>query len=291
MRLDTPVGEISFQGALTPKTMITMPSGVQITLARWATLTNGECFEWLDEAQSQLAFKASLVKHLPGRHDQQSHAGGRGGASTIRVSGERNWSEKDEADAEAAYTEKYESGTPPDRRPDYVGYYAGDGYQTINPKLRGQDYRETIFSSEELDTQIEGIDRAIANSPDLVGDKNLYRIYDNDLLDRLEEGDTVVDAGFLSTTRVDITAPENRALRDGLGKISPSKDTVAVILPNPKGKGKGLLVDKYLKKNKQPTTPITDREKEVLLPRDTSLTFLGFQEKGEERIALFERAD
>lgn len=50
MRLDTPVGEISFQGALTPKTMITMPSGSQITLERWATLTNGECFVWLDEA-------------------------------------------------------------------------------------------------------------------------------------------------------------------------------------------------------------------------------------------------
>lgn len=244
------------------------------------------------EIGAEIAFKASLVKHLPGRHDQQSHAGGRGGASTIRVSGERNWSEKDEADADAVYAEKYDYDKVGESRPVWdVAYYAGDGYSTINPKLRGQDYRTTIFTPEELDRNIARIDEAIAGSPNLVGDKNLYRIYDNDLLDRLEEGDTVVDAGFLSTTRVNIAAPENRALRDGLGKISPSKDTVAVIMPNPKGKGKGLLVDKYMQKQKQAVTPIVAREKEVLLPRDTALTFLGFQEENGERLALFERAD
>ena len=239
----------------------------------------------------------TLVKHLPGRHDQQSHAGGRGGASTIQISGERNWSSKDEANAEAVYSEKYDYDKVGESRPVYdVNFYAGDGYMYINAKLRGRDdwwrgrgLDNTIFTDEQIDRNVARIDEAIAGAPNLVGDKNLYRIMDNEVLDKLNEGDQLIDKGFLSTTRVDITS--DKTLRDGLGKISSSADTVAVILPNRKGNGKGLLVDRYVKAQKQPMSGVAEKEKEVLLPRDTPLTFLGYQEKGSERVAIFERAD
>lgn len=50
MTIDTPVGKVSYQGDLNPETMISFKDGSKITLARWATLTNGACLEWLDNA-------------------------------------------------------------------------------------------------------------------------------------------------------------------------------------------------------------------------------------------------
>ena len=50
MTINTPVGKITYEGELTPETVITFKNGSKITLARWATLINCACFEWLDNA-------------------------------------------------------------------------------------------------------------------------------------------------------------------------------------------------------------------------------------------------
>lgn len=232
----------------------------------------------------------TLGKHLPGRHDQQTHAGGRGGVETLQIPESQNWTTEQEKTAEEKYEKEYapQQGLEPETVEAVKGY-AGNGYVAINGYLRGQEYPE-MYEEEMMDFMISDLDNAILDAPNLVGDTNLYRVFDNQVLENLQEGDTLIDKGFLSTTRIDITAGENSTTRLELGNISASHDTVAVILPNSKKNGVGLLVDQYLSAQGEIITPSAEREKEVLLPRETPLTFLGFAEGELERIAIFERA-
>jgi hypothetical protein len=77
-----------------------------------------------------------------------------------------------------------------------------------------------------------------------------------------------------------------------MGGISQTSDTVAVILPNASGTGKGLAVDIY-RTSVDDTSTISDTEKEVLLPRNTPLKFLGYKTDvgTEARVAVFQRMD
>ena len=84
-------------------------------------------------------------------------------------------------------------------------------------------------------------------------------------------GDSFIDKAFTSTTRIDIT--RNTDARDALGEIYDTPDTVAVILPSPSKRGKGFAVDLY-RTSVIDTSSVADREKEVLLPRNTVLKFL-----------------
>jgi hypothetical protein len=87
-----------------------------------------------------------------------------------------------------------------------------------------------------------------------------------------------------------LTASEST--RDWLGRIDSTPDTVAVILPNASKSGKGLALDIYKDLLGEPQGQ-SSREKEVLLPRNTPLKFIGYKTDvgSEARVAVFERAD
>jgi hypothetical protein len=147
--------------------------------------------------------------------------------------------------------------------------------------------------SEEAETSkrsIERLDAVIDKSPPTFGATNLYRVFADDVLANLEEGDILVDRGFMSTSRIDLTSSDST--RTHLGRIDDTPDTVAVILPNASKSGKGLAVDIYKELLGEPMGQ-SSREKEVLLPRGTPLRFLGYKTDvgSEARIAVFERAD
>jgi len=151
--------------------------------------------------------------------------------------------------------------------------------------------------SEEAETSkrsIERLDAVIDKSPPTFGATNLYRVFADDVLANLEEGDILVDRGFMSTSRIDLTSTTRlgESTRTHLGRIDDTPDTVAVILPNASKSGKGLAVDIYKELLGEPMGQ-SSREKEVLLPRGTPLRFLGYKTDvgSEARIAVFERAD
>lgn len=139
---------------------------------------------------------------------------------------------------------------------------------------------------------IEALDSLIDKSPTSFGDRTLYRVFSNGVLESLQEGDVVTDKGFLSTTRIDVTQEEQSSARTWMGSLSNTADTVGIILPNENKNGKGLAVDIY-RTVVDDTSSTSDTEKEILLPRNTPLKFLGYKTDvgTEARVALFQRMD
>ena len=236
-----------------------------------------------------------VLKH--GDHDQSSHG---------------NWAlgnfdeETDGADAQDSYFSRYGLKTDGTKEPVGVSreelssldFYTGDGYLNINSFFRqGQDKLDmkddVLFDRLTIDGK--NLDKLIDEAPEIFGDKNLFRVYSENVMSSIKEGDVVTDKGYLSTTRIDITNPSNRDDLEFLQVIQESKDVPAVILPSPSGKGKGLAVD-YLKNSVQDSPRVTNvatsnREKEVLLPRSTPLKFKGYKEVGDLKVAVFQRMD
>ena len=64
-------GVWSWEGELTPSTMLKLSDGREVSLGSIITLTNGDVLEWLDTQ--------TIEKHLQGQHDQSEH--GRKGGS------------------------------------------------------------------------------------------------------------------------------------------------------------------------------------------------------------------
>jgi hypothetical protein len=125
----------------------------------------------------------------------------------------------------------------------------------------------------------------------MFGNTTLFRVMDNLVLEKLSPGDAFQDKGFLSTTRVDLTRDTDT--RNEISEISKDRpNTVAVILPSPSKSGKGIAVDLY-KTSVDDTSPTSVREKEILLPRNTVLKFLGYRAGvgSEDKVAVFERID
>lgn len=60
-------GVWSWEGELTPATMLKLSDGREVSLGSIITLTNGDVLEWLDTQ--------TIEKHLQGQHDQSTHAG------------------------------------------------------------------------------------------------------------------------------------------------------------------------------------------------------------------------
>lgn len=146
--------------------------------------------------------------------------------------------------------------------------------------------------AQNTQKDVDALDTLIDKSPVLFGDKTLYRVFSDKALAGLNEGDVLRDKGFLSTTRIDVTQEGQSETRSWMGDISNTSDTVAVILPNESGTGKGLAVDIY-RTSVNDTSTVSDTEKEVLLPRNTPLKFLGYKTDvgNEARVAVFQRVD
>jgi hypothetical protein len=139
---------------------------------------------------------------------------------------------------------------------------------------------------------VEALDSLIDKSPTSFGDRTLYRVFSNGALESLQEGDVLTDKGFLSTTRIDVTQEEQSSARTWMGSLSNTADTVGIILPNENKNGKGLAVDIY-RTVVDDTSSTSDTEKEILLPRNTPLKFLGYKTDvgTEARVAIFQRLD
>ena len=243
-----------------------------------------------------------VFKH--GDHDQSSHGNWASGNFDEDTQGE---------EAQGTYFDKYGIKTDGSKEPvgisrNEVGSlddYTAAGYQKINQYLRlggTSPYEEGSYYDRESrginENRVADLDKLIEESPDLFGDKNLYRVFANTVLQDLEEGDVLTDKAFLSTTRVDITDSKNTDTLENLKLISESDDRAAIILPSPSGKGKGLAVD-YMKNAVSDlfnNTSTANSEKEVLLPRNTSLKYMGLKEVSRENdvnmvIAVFQRMD
>jgi len=240
-------------------------------------------------------FYVPVKKH--GSHDQKTHAGGRGGAIPPTWSKENNFTfgYDENLKLRQAYEAKYKKSNryaenEAGEELSAVEFYVADGYEEMNAYSRGLETFDgpTIQHIDRLNSRM---DNAIDKAPPVVGDKNLYRVYSDRLLTDLQPGDKIVDKGFLSTTRIDITGTSlsSRNTRSGLGSIRDSADTVAVILPNADKNGKGLVVSDFFASNGNNENGIWQREFEVILPRGTELTFLGYQEGEMERVAVFQR--
>jgi len=146
--------------------------------------------------------------------------------------------------------------------------------------------------SANIKRDVEALDSLIDKSPTSFGDRTLYRVFSNRALESLQEGDVVTDKGFLSTTRIDVTQEEQSSARTWMGSLSNTADTVGIILPNENKNGKGLAVDIY-RTVVDDTSSTSDTEKEILLPRNTPLKFLGYKTDvgTEARVAIFQRLD
>ena len=146
--------------------------------------------------------------------------------------------------------------------------------------------------AERNQRDVDALDKLIDESPALFGEKTLYRVFSDKVLENLQEGDIMRDPGFLSTTRIDVTQEGESSARTWMGGIKETPDTVGIILPSESGTGKGLAVDIY-RTVVDDTSTVADTEKEILLPRDTPLKFIGYKTDvgTEARVAVFQRMD
>ena len=243
-----------------------------------------------------------VLKH--GEHDQSSHGSWASG----------NFDEETEGEgAQNTYFEKY--GIKTDGSKDPVGIsreeirslndYTADGYAKINGYLRRfnrePDENDSIDAQQFrqiLEYKVADIDKLIEEAPEFFGDKNLYRVFDKSITDTLEVGDVLTDKGFMSTTRVDITREEGLDVLQNLQMIRVTDDTPSIILPSESKRGKGLAVD-YVKNAVSDlfeNVSTAANEKEVLLPRNTSLKFIGYDtvsigDGNLMKIGVFQRMD
>lgn len=209
-------------------------------------------------------------KHLAGEHDQKTHGSWAG-----------NFSDQDRIKAELAYSEQYEIEAPPSILVDTVADYVEYGYKTMNGFLRGKlgEFELSGENPQSLKRKISDLDRMIDEAPKVIGYNNLYRVVSNKVLESLNEGDVLIDKGFLSTTRANIIDKTERRTLEMLQDISSSKDSVMVILPTKQGGDRGLMPDLLFESIQSSHSPSqTQREREVILPRDTQLKFMGYEE-------------
>jgi hypothetical protein len=216
-------------------------------------------------------------------------------------------------DAQSLYFDTY--GIKTDGSKDPVGItrdeirslddYTADGFKKINSYLRGTQtspYPEgSYYNREDVginNNRVEDLDKLIEEAPELFGDKNLYRVFSKEVLNSMGEGDVLTDKAFMSTTRVDITKSSNVETLKNLQLLTESDTQAAIILPSPSRRGRGLAVD-YIKNAVSDlftNTSTANSEKEVLLPRGTSLKLVGYKKINPMTdnvmdVAVFQRMD
>ena len=247
-------------------------------------------YNHLSEGRTVEDFFDKVEKH--GDHDQSTHGSWAAGNFDEETQGE---------DSQGQYFDKYGIKTDGSKEPVGISRneirslddYTNNGFQDINSNLREADEQDPFY-----DNKIADLDKLIEESPAMFGDNNLYRIFSEEVLSSIEEGDVLTDKAYLSTTRVDITNPDNVEVLQNLQMISESDDRAAIILPSPSKSGKGLAVD-YMKNAVSDlfnNISTANNEKEVLLPRNTSLKFIGYQKvnAGTDNVmdvAVFQRMD
>jgi hypothetical protein len=236
-----------------------------------------------------------VLKH--GEHDQSSHGSWASGNFNEIYDGEKG---------QNAYFDNYGIKTDGSREPvgttkdeiAALNFYTGDGYIDINNSARFGVVHPEESVEAIIQDRITNLDALIEQSPDMFGDKNLFRVFDKSLVDTLEKGDVLTDKGFMSTTRVDITSEAGLEVLQNLQLIRVTDDRASIILPSESKTGKGLAVD-YMKNavvDLFTNVATANNEREVLLPRNTSLKFMGYKKINEGKdnfmdVAVFQRMD
>jgi len=155
--------------------------------------------------------EAPILKHAPGKHNQQNHAGGRGGKVYNDLK-EFVIDQRSEHPVDSqAYDEKIDKITlsqtgpngellPSENRMAVLAYQGNIGYK-INEALRDPQISETGYQK-----YIDGLDKTIASAPALSQKITVYRGVqsnvgrDNEFWRSMEVGDVIEDKGFVSTS-------------------------------------------------------------------------------------------
>ena len=146
-----------------------------------------------------------FTKHAPGKHNQQSHAGGRGGGKT-------NYSDlmdfvNEEVPEGISVTryldvqmkQTYSQNTDP-QYDNYLASYITDEGLTLNRKIRtGEKLNITDTNT------MNGITEAMKNTPNITESITVYRgikknTDSSSVFNQIKEGDTFEDSGFASTS-------------------------------------------------------------------------------------------
>jgi hypothetical protein len=208
------------------------------------------------------------------QHDQQSHGNWAGGGGTI-----------------GDYSRAYKSFTLTEDEEDYLSDYGSSGYKDINNFLRLGLKSSNPEYQNYLSKAVTSMDNAIERAPLVENNNPLWRVFSPKAFLNLEIGKTYEDKGFMSTSLNDLSAKKNSEVKDNFMNVGGISQILGKILPN--GKYKGISMNN--------TKVFNDfEEREFILPRNTQLTFLGFEQQNTtddferpivENIAVFQRVN
>lgn len=195
----------------------------------------------------------TLGKHLPGQHDQKTHAGGR-----VVISQQFQQEIDPEFRSGGKSVTKDESWA--------LSGYRASGYERINKRLRGIEQNLDEVDKKIVDRDVKLIDQVIEKAPgapeEFISYRGLQAAY-ADTINSLEPGQTFTDLGFSSTT-LNLTTARNMGFW--------GRESTVVEIVNPVGT-KGVMMEGFW----PPTED--NRESEWLLPRKTTFKVLSKEKK------------
>jgi len=159
--------------------------------------------------------------------------------------------------------------------------YLGSGaVEHINPWLRST---RAIYPEEKNVTtlKIASLDSLISKVPEVRSETPLFRMFNKNVVEKMEIGQVFKDRGFLSTSFADVTDPKNIKLRNEMNFMQPT-GVIGRIVPN--GHYSGLSV------NHVQQDMFYKHEKEFLMPRGSEFRYLGLgKTPSGETVMDFER--
>jgi len=208
-----------------------------------------------------------IEKHAPGKHDQKTHAGGRGGSG----SGESSLSQGAIIDImNQQRTPEFLGKISDDEMLAIQDYQSGSGaYGAVNLALREGDDR--LFSSEKAtaDRIIPRLDSVIADAPPLKEEMTTYRgiwgAEETATFTSMKPGDTFTDLGFTSTSM-------NRRIAENFARSDKANAGVVLEIVNPKG-SKGIF-PLAIRTEMTPQYVFDLSENEWLIPRGSAFRVL-----------------
>jgi hypothetical protein len=135
------------------------------------------------------------LRHLPGRHDQSSHAHGGGGAAN----GPKVFASDPEGQA---WLKSNYAGWRKDlsvKEDSALTFYQSPGYSLMNGQLRGHSLSAPEADLKRARDASKNLKAAIAKSPPLDEPLSVWRGFEASQFGTLKEGMTISDKGFVST--------------------------------------------------------------------------------------------
>lgn len=209
---------------------------------------------------SGFIYTKKLEKH--GTHDQSTHNPHKGGRGSLAGGTRYKPEEIKDVYAGAEFELSDEENAA-------VQGYVSQGHK-INGALReGQDGKLYLTDEKTLGETAANLDSAIAAAP-VMKNMAVTRVANVRSVEGLKVGQVVTDKGYASTTVADLTKPENGIMLLQLNSISSGRKTLIEV--NTGESGKGLFVPAV------GVGPTVDFEQEFLLPRGTSMEYLGVRD-------------